>query len=115
MIDAQDWLTAVAHLLAVLVITVTLLPLWHTPRWWVRIWDFPRFQIALFASGLILLWPLISFTKVSWILLGGLVAAFAWQMSWVWRYLPGAPREMAQASGDACGAACVALLATNVL
>lgn len=30
-----------------LVIGVTLLPLWASKRWWVRMWDFPRVQIAV--------------------------------------------------------------------
>lgn len=33
--------------LAALWIVVTFLPLWRTPRWWVRSFDFPRVQIAV--------------------------------------------------------------------
>jgi endonuclease/exonuclease/phosphatase (EEP) superfamily protein YafD len=36
-------------------------------------------------------------------------------MSWVWRYLPGAPREVRQADVPAGASASVALLTTNVL
>lgn len=33
--------------LAVFLVVVTLLPWWQHPAWWVRLWDFPRLQLAL--------------------------------------------------------------------
>lgn len=29
-----------------LLVLLTLLPLWETDRWWVRLWDYPRLQVA---------------------------------------------------------------------
>jgi hypothetical protein len=47
------WLPSVLYLLGALAILVTILPLWRTTRWWVRIYDFPRFQTALLALGVL--------------------------------------------------------------
>ncbi len=113
----MNWLTSLLYFLGALAICVTLLPLWRTTRWWVRIWDFPRFQIAVLAVVVLLAWPFArSPTSTDWIFLVALAAALGWQMSWIWRYLPGAPHEVRQASaapGDA--AETIALLTTNVL
>jgi endonuclease/exonuclease/phosphatase (EEP) superfamily protein YafD len=53
-------------------------------------------------------------TPFDWFFLVALAAALAWQMSWVWRYLPGAPREVSKAAG-AKESGRIALLTTNVL
>ena len=102
--------------LSTLVVVATLLPMWPTSHWLVRLCDFPRFQIAILAiavGALLLLtgWPLAS-------LEAGLVSAVAlsalWQLSWVWRYIPGAPREVPSVRSVQDASACVTLLTTNV-
>src|SRR5215204_1958620 len=87
---------AVLYLLCLLVILVTALPLWRTSRWWVRLCDFPRFQIAVLGAALIaitllLQWPLAGMDVALLIAVG---CASIWQMSWIWRYLPFAPVEV---------------------
>jgi endonuclease/exonuclease/phosphatase (EEP) superfamily protein YafD len=112
----MDWLPHVLYVLGALAVLVTILPLWRTTRWWVRVCDFPRFQAALLALAVLLAWPFAGWpTWPDWIFLGVVAAALAWQMSWVWRYLPGAPREVRQANVPSGAAASVALLTTNVL
>jgi endonuclease/exonuclease/phosphatase (EEP) superfamily protein YafD len=112
----MDWLIPLLYFLGALAILLTLLPLWRTTRWWVRVWDFPRFQIALLALAILMAWPLLRWpTPADSVFLGALAAALGWQMSWVWRYLPGAPRELRQAPAGARAPARVALLTTNVL
>ena len=112
----MGWLSIVLHILGLLAIIATLLPLWRTTRWWVRILDFPRFQVALLCLGILLAWVFAaSPAGPDWIFIGCLAAAFAWQMSWIWRYLPGAPREVGKAEISPGGAEGIALLTTNVL
>jgi endonuclease/exonuclease/phosphatase (EEP) superfamily protein YafD len=110
------FVSIVLYLLCALVIVATALPIWRTSRWWVRLCDFPRFQIALLAmaliaSTLVLHWPLTTFETGLLIAVG--VACF-WQLSWIWRYLPCAPVEV-QKSTSRQDAHCVSLLTTNVL
>src|SRR5688500_10348505 len=64
----MDWLLFLLYLLGALVIVVTLLPLWRTTRWWVRLWDFPKFQVALLAVAILLAWPLLGWpTGAEWV------------------------------------------------
>lgn len=110
------WLLSTLYLLGGLAILITVLPLWRTTRWWVRIFDFPRFQTALLALAVLLAWPFVrSPTQLDLLFLGALGAALAWQISWVWRYLPGAPREVKHADAQQDAPASLALLTTNVL
>ena len=104
------------YFLCLLVVVATALPLWRTSLWWVRLCDFPRFQIALLAAGLIattvvLRWPL---TAVEAVLLIAVGSACLWQVSWIWRYLPVAPVEVRRSLAG-LDALCVSLLTTNVL
>ena len=88
-----------ATAIGALVILVTLLPLLHVKAWWVRIWDFPRFQIAI--AGIIAL-AVSSFehgTNVnSWrlLVLGALGLAVLYQTALVWRFSRLAPLEVEQ-------------------
>ena len=45
----MDWLSTILWGLGALTVVASIIPIWRTTRWWVRIWDFPRFQIALLA------------------------------------------------------------------
>ena len=111
----MDWLAYILYLLSALAIGVTALPLWGTTRWWVRIWDFPRFQVALLCVAVLLAWIFARPTGAAWILIGILAAALAWQMSWIWRYLPGAPCEVRNAKAQPSESNSIAVLTTNVL
>jgi endonuclease/exonuclease/phosphatase (EEP) superfamily protein YafD len=100
-----------------LVLLATILPLWRTSRWWVRLLDFPRFQILVVGAIVLIALP-----AVSWPLSGGELAfaaalAFAllWQLSWVWRYLPFSPTEVERCSEASDSPRRLALLTANVL
>ena len=54
------FLTIVLWILTLTVLTVTLLPMTTSPRWWIRMWDFPRIHILLTALAGIMLATLIS-------------------------------------------------------
>ena len=97
-------------------LVTTLLPLWKTDRGWVRIWDFPRFQIAAFASvvlGLALILKTPS-SPSDWLLLTALLTVAVWQLTWVGPYLPGSRKEV-ETCANGGHSNSISLLTTNVL
>ena len=105
------------YLIGLMIIVATALPLSRSHRWWIRICDFPRFQVAVLAIGLLVLmlatrWP---FEILDFILFTGVALAALWQASWVWRYVPGAPLEVESRHAAVGAPARIALLTTNVL
>ena len=113
----MDWIIFLLLVLGVLAGLATILPLWRTTRWWVRIWDFPRFQIALLALLVLVGTPLLRppATLLDWLFLGSLLGVVIWQFTWVGPYLPGAPRAVASCARNESDLNRIALLTTNVL
>ena len=107
----------VIYLVATAMILITALPLWRTSRWWVRLCDFPRYQVATVAIILLVLMPLTlgRLTAPELSLFIGVGLAALWQISWIWRYLPGAPLEVPSSAARSSEAGRIALLTTNVL
>jgi len=98
----------------VLLILVSFLPLWWTDRWWVRMWDFPRLQVAVLLLAVAIgLW-FMKLGRWRWPLLGASIAALVWQGSHFIAYFPPWPKQVA--SSDACPAGRqISLLNANVL
>ena len=112
----MDWLSTTLWGLGALAVVASIIPIWRTTRWWVRIWDFPRFQIALLALVVLAVAPLLRPPEgpFDWMLLGSLVGVLFWQSTWVGPYLPGAPRPVKSCEG-VVESNRIALLTTNVL
>ena len=76
-------------LLSLGLIALTLLPLLKSPRWWVRVWDYPRLQLAAaLATALI---PQLAFLEqagVDLLLLMTTLACLGWQAWHIWPYTP---------------------------
>src|SRR5690606_37761409 len=72
-------------LLTGLLVLLTLLPLSRHTAWWVRVWDFPRLQLATLAALLIVaaLALLDLAHPASWALLGAAATCLAWQAWWI--------------------------------
>jgi endonuclease/exonuclease/phosphatase (EEP) superfamily protein YafD len=105
-----------AMILAGFVIVVTCLPLFRSKVWWVRIWDFPRFQIAM--AGILALVAGLAADRsdlngLERALFGVLLAAVLYQAARVWRYSRLAPLEVKQTRGNTKG--CLGLAVSNVL
>ena len=92
----------IALIFGSLVIAATLLSLLRAKAWWVRIWDFPRVQLAVLALLALMswvfgapwhAWPHLLFTFA-------LLAVIAFQGVLVWRYTPLAPREVQQSQSN---------------
>jgi len=111
------WTDSILVGLGAFVIATTILPIFRTGQWWVRICDFPRFQFALialstFLATLVFSPPLVLF---DWLFLGSMLGVVAWQFTWVGPYLPGAPRQVKTWTGVPSSANRIKLLTTNVL
>lgn len=108
-----EYLPNIAALaVAALLVTITLLPFWKTHLWWVRIWDFPRVQIAVaLVGGLGLAFVLEGWPR--WTLAAVLATCLAYQSWRIFPYTPLARAEMRFASASENGV--VTLLAANVL
>jgi endonuclease/exonuclease/phosphatase (EEP) superfamily protein YafD len=101
-------------LCALFVVVTTLLPLSHSHAWWIRGWDFPRVQIALFGAGVLLaVWLLLPF-PLKGILGSALAACIAYQSYRIFPYTPFASSETVLADREACGEI-VSLMSANVL
>jgi endonuclease/exonuclease/phosphatase (EEP) superfamily protein YafD len=113
----MNWIYLCVVGLGGLAVVTSILPMWHTPRWWVRIWDFPRFQIAVVAMILAVValtsrWPGASF---DWLFLFSMLGVLAWQLTWVGPYIPGAPRAVKACAKSSDTANRIRVLTTNVL
>ena len=102
-------------LAGILVVVITLVPLSQSPRWWVRVCDFPRFQVCVVAIAVLAIFPMIAWplSALDAVLLIGVSLAALWQLSWVWRYFPISPLEVSQAKPSR-SASQLTLLTTNV-
>ena len=112
--DWRKWGRGALAALTVGLILISFLPLWWTDRWWVRMWDFPRLQVAglLLVAGIALCF--LKPRRWRWPLVGGAVAALAWQVSHFLPYFPPYPEAVAD-TGNCPPGRQVSLLSANVL
>jgi endonuclease/exonuclease/phosphatase (EEP) superfamily protein YafD len=108
------WMTT-AVILAMIALLPTLLPLSSVDWWWVRIWDFPRLQLAVhYLLGFTLLWMAADKSWGRIALAGVLALAFLYQLTWIVPYLPLAPvQTLAATRADAD--ASIRIFIANVL
>ncbi len=109
-----DAITTMVRVLAAVPIVLTLLPLWRTPRGWVRMWDFPRAQIAgvgLIAQACLQRWN--HGAALDRTLAAGLAASLLYQAVKVVPYTRGYPRQVPGADPGASPR--LRLLMANVL
>ena len=101
--------------LGVLCLITAALPSIPSDRWWVRVWDFPRLQLAgcyaAVAAAILFALPR---TGLKWALVGLLAAATLWQGWWALPYLPIYPTQTAAAEAPRPERT-LRILAANVL
>lgn len=97
--------------LAVLIVGVTLLPMWDTTAWWVRAMDFPRVQIAS-VCGLVLVAALFLPGPTRMVLPVMMIVAGGYQL---WRIAPYTPLYGVEMKLAPHGEHEVRVLASNVL
>lgn len=104
------------EILGILFLLATLLPLTHRDQWWIRIFDFPRMQIAaggmLVACALVVRWRTDSAWEIA--LTVALVAAALYQGYKMFPFTPLAGTQVA-AGGEGDKDHCVTVLVSNVL
>jgi endonuclease/exonuclease/phosphatase (EEP) superfamily protein YafD len=89
----------IALILGGLAVVATGLSLLRTKVWWVRIWDFPRVQVATLGIIALTLWISTGPWRDGWYALfsATLAIAVVYQVGMVWRYTRLAPREVQRA------------------
>jgi endonuclease/exonuclease/phosphatase (EEP) superfamily protein YafD len=86
-------------ILGALLVLPTILPLSSVSWWWVRVWDFPRLQLAiLYLVAIALLYVLAPGGWGRFIIVCALVLCLAYQLSWIYAYLPIAPIQTQRAT-----------------
>jgi endonuclease/exonuclease/phosphatase (EEP) superfamily protein YafD len=107
-------MTLLVTFLAVLVTFVTLAPLSGTHHWWVRMWDFPRVQIAIVQALLAALAPWFLQGALLWTVLAATLAGLVFHLARIRPFTPLHRTEMRFALPRGDGAE-VTLVAANVL
>lgn len=110
----RKWGVGALVALALCLILVSFLPLWWTDRWWVRLWDFPRLQVAALLLPVGTALAFVELGRWRWPLLGSVVAALVWQGSHFTAYFPPYPKQVESAENCPPGRQ-VSLLNANVL
>ena len=108
--------TIFLYTLGALLVVATLLPQWNTSRWWVRLCDFPRLQIVILCGVVLLVAAYIrplGAAHLAFMLIVALAAL--WQLSWIWRHFPGAPKEVPRSKIAVSAPNKISLLTSNVL
>ena len=112
----RRWLSFACVGLLVILIVLTILPIIETDEWWVRLWDYPRLQIAALLAlalvGFVVVGPRKG--RAFWIAATTGLAALAWQLWQVAPYIPGWPEEVA-ATHNCPPERRISLLNANVL
>lgn len=107
-------MTALIGVVAVALICVTLLPLHRGHQWWIRIWDYPRAQIAVAGVLTLAALALLDATWLTLVLGSVLAATIAYQLVLIVPYTPVWSVQSLEAE-DPDPAATLRILMTNVL
>jgi endonuclease/exonuclease/phosphatase (EEP) superfamily protein YafD len=106
----------VAHPLGAFVCLATLLPVFRSNRWWVRLFDFPRVQVATLGAAAVVAGRMTRRKTDRFDpLLDGLVpAAVVAQLAHIYRFTPGFPKQVISTKISTNGDS-LSLLTSNVL
>lgn len=98
-----------------LLVFATALPLVPTNDWWIRIWDFPRIQVAVLIGLVLIAMPLVLNRRLlrTWALVFGLLVAITYQLMSIWPYTPLHTSEVKEQGS--CGGSEIRLVTANVL
>ena len=107
-------MTFLILLLAALLVAVTLAPLSRTHHWWVRMWDFPRIQIAIALALVIVLALFFLSGWLRWAVVAAMLACLVPHLLRIRPFTPLHSKEMRFAPPRNDGTE-VTLLAANVL
>jgi len=106
-------LTLLVAAFAAILAAVTLLPLSGSHAWWVRMWDFPRVQIAIGQALVLAASPWVE-APLRWVVIAATLAGLALHLARIRPFTRLSRREMRLAPDPGDGAG-VTLMAANVL
>ena len=103
-----------------LLVLGTLLSETRYPHWPVRLWDFPRSQMAVVMTAIACVYPLLAWwdgfgSAWNWLLPAVLLAATVRQAMWIWPYVGPADNDLKDASDDRDEDATIRVVISNVL
>ncbi len=105
-------------LFAVLLSLATAAPLIHSNQWWIRLFDFPRLQLAALLvvalTGYAGLWSWGRLGQIDALVLMLAAVSLVWQCLLIVRYTPAYPTELAEKRGSGLDSQ-ISLLISNVL
>lgn len=112
----MNWLLLIVLMLSAVAVLVTLTPLLKWDVWWVRVFDFPRLQIAALQCVLLVAASFFLQFRFQWwyLLLLALAVSFVYQLYKIFRYTPLASTEVKKFEGDV-GDNAITVLVSNVL
>ncbi len=71
------------------IVGLTLLPLFRSERWWIRIWDFPRLQLAIGLGAVLLCYAaLCTYSAPDWFLCGVMCGCIVYHIVHIAAYTP---------------------------
>lgn len=81
--------------LTLVLVLLTLAPLLHYQAWWIRVWDFPRLQLAILAAGFMLVCLCFSSQHGQALVLALINAGCAaYQCWWIYPYTSFSPKQV---------------------
>jgi endonuclease/exonuclease/phosphatase (EEP) superfamily protein YafD len=112
----EGWLEAALTIVGWLMVGMTVLPLFRSEYWVVRIFDFPRLQITIVFCGVFATYLLVREdpSTADHVFLGVLAVCLAYQLWRMWPYTPLHPRQVKRAEAYD-EARTVSLLISNIL
>lgn len=111
----MGWKVALAWIVSAVPIALTLLSAVRSPKWWIRLWDYPRLQVAV-ALVLVAAIQLAMLPMTTWNLglLGATLGCLAWQVSRIYPYTR-ASRTQVPSARQHSRKHCISILIANVL
>lgn len=116
------WITLewAAGAIGVVIVAGTLASMTRSAAWWVRVWDFPRVQMAVIAFVAAVVFAMAGgrsgYGPIEYIFGVLLLASFGWQIWGIWPYTPLATKQVQRARGlGKNDARAIRLVISNVL
>lgn len=103
------------HALAIFLVAAATLPWIRQGEWWIRVFDFPRLQLASLGILLLLAYRFVDSGVLGWTMQAATAAATAYQLWRIRPFTPLVPRQVADADPDEAGRSRVKVMVANVL
>lgn len=80
----------------VIAVILTILPFIPSNEWWIRVWDFPRLQLAVILAAVLVATPFFASSRrlPTLLFMAVLTSTLAWQVYRIWPYTPAHTTEV---------------------